>query len=96
MLTTLTVQKIVIRRSPSEALSPTSLAAFSTMTLDLIVKTCEFVRFHGKIFVPPYSTIAEQMRIRDHFGIEAIIVVATKDMWRALNDSGETHTIDDF
>ena len=73
-----------------------SLVVSFITILDPIMKTCEFVRFHGKVFVPPYSTIAEQMRIRDHFGIEAIIVVATEDMWRALNDSGETHTLDDF
>ena len=46
-----------------------------------------YARFCGKIFVHPGSTISEQMYIRDLFGIDAVIVVATEDMWRALEEA---------
>ena len=50
--------------------------------------------FYGKIFVHPESSISEQMYIRDIFGIEAAILTATEDMWRALEQSGKLEYLD--
>ena len=50
--------------------------------------------FYGKIFVHPKSSISEQMYIRDIFGIDAAILTATEDMWRALEQSGKLEYLD--
>ena len=53
-----------------------------------------YAMFYGKIFVHPESSISEQMYIRDIFGIEAAILTATEDMWRALEQSGKLEYLD--
>ena len=53
-----------------------------------------YARFYGKIFVHPKSTTSEQMYIRDTFGIDAVILTATEDMWRALEQSDKIEYLD--
>ena len=53
-----------------------------------------YARFHGKVFVHPSSTISEQMYIRDVLGIDAAILTATEDMWRALERSDKIEYLD--
>ena len=53
-----------------------------------------YAMFYGKIFVHPKSSISEQMYIRDIFGIDAAILTATEDMWRALEQSGKLEYLD--